>query len=75
MVHKFLHATIDQKQSEKSNQNDSVIVCSIKLSRLDFGSMFRQSDFDMLPVITVAARGGMRLAKSNAEISSTRCAE
>jgi hypothetical protein len=74
MVHKFLHATIDQKQSEKSNQNDSVIVCSIKLSRLDFG-MFRQSDFDMLSVITVAARGRMRLAKSNAEISSTRYAE
>jgi hypothetical protein len=74
MVHKFLHVTIDQKQSEKSNQNDSLIVCSIKLSRLDFG-MFRQSDFDMLSVITVAARGGMRLAKSNAEISSTRCAE
>jgi hypothetical protein len=74
MVHKFLHATIDQKQSEKSNQNDSVIVCSIKLSRLDFG-MFRQSDFDKLSVITVAARGGMGLANSNAEISSTRCAE
>jgi hypothetical protein len=46
----------------------------MELSRLDFG-MFTQSDFDMLSVITVAARGGMRLANSNAEISSTRCAE
>jgi hypothetical protein len=74
MVHKFVQATMDQKQSEKSNQNSSVIVCSMELSRLDFG-MFTQSDFDMLSVITVAARGGMRLANSNAEISSTRCAE